>query len=223
MSAGTGGMLKERTYGAVKRMILAGTLRPGEKLAERDLSRRLKVSRTPLREALSRLVQEGLVENRPRRGHYVRAIDAKSVADLYDLREVLEKHAVRLAARRLTDADIAELEKLRRALRRYERDAVQGEAEQHDGLRLHEIIIRAARNDMLTEMLAKLYDRLQMFVWIDAIYADEATLTRREHEAIIDAAKARDEKLLLRLMEQHLRRSKDNVLRALRARPSLTI
>jgi DNA-binding GntR family transcriptional regulator len=216
-------MLKERTYGAVKRMILAGTLRPGEKLAERDLSRRLKVSRTPLREALSRLVQEGLVENRPRRGHYVRAIDAKSVADLYDLREVLEKHAVRLAARRLTAADIAELERLRRALRRYERDAVQGEAEQHDGLRLHEIIIRAARNDMLTEMLAKLYDRLQMFVWIDAIYADEATLTRREHEAIIDAAKARDEKLLLRLMEQHLRRSKDNVLRALRARPSLTI
>ena len=103
-------MLKERTYGAVKRMILAGTLRPGEKLAERELSRRLKVSRTPLREALSRLVQEGLVENRPRRGHYVRAIDAKSVADLYDLREVLEKHAVRLAARRLTDADIAELE-----------------------------------------------------------------------------------------------------------------
>jgi hypothetical protein len=54
MSAGTGGMLKERTYGAVKRMILAGTLRPGEKLAERDLSRRLKVSRTPLREGCAR-------------------------------------------------------------------------------------------------------------------------------------------------------------------------
>ena len=76
---------------------------------------------------------------------------------------------------------------------------------------------------MLTAMLATLYDRLQMFVWIDAIYADEAALTRREHEAIIDAAKARDGKLLLRLMEQHLRRSKGNVLRALRARPSLTI
>ena len=89
-------------------------------------------------------------------------------------------------------------------MQKYERDAVQGEAEQRNGLRLHEIIIRAARNDMLTEMLAKLYDRLQMFVWIDAIYADEAALTRREHEAIIDAAKARDEKLLLRLMEQHL-------------------
>ena len=60
-----------------------------------------------------------------------------------------------------------------------------------------------------------------MFVWIDAIYEDEAALTRREHEAIIDAAQARDDKRLLRLMEQHLRRSKGNVLRALRARPSL--
>ena len=56
-------------------------------------------------------------------------------------------------------------------MQKYERDAVQGEAEQRNGLRLHEIIIRAARNDMLTEMLTKLYDRLQMFVWIDAIYA----------------------------------------------------
>jgi len=214
-------MLKERTYGTVKRMILAGSLRPGEKLQERDLSRRLKVSRTPLREALSRLVQEGLVENRPRRGHYVRAIDAKSVEDLYDLREVLEKHAIRLAARRLTDDDIAALERLRQTLRRYGRDAVQGEAEQRDGLRLHEIIVRAARSEFLLETLTKLYDRLQMFVWIDAIYEDEAAVTRREHEAIIDAAQARDEKRLLRLMEQHLRRSKGNVLRALRARPSL--
>jgi DNA-binding GntR family transcriptional regulator len=214
-------MLKERTYAAVKRMILSGALRPGEKLQERDLSRRLKVSRTPLREALSRLVQEGLVENRPRRGHYVRAIDAKSVEDLYDLREVLEKHAIRLAARRLTDDDIATLERLRRTLRKYGRDPIEGEAEQRDGLRLHEIIVRAARNEFLLETLTKLYDRLQMFVWIDAIYADEAALTRREHEAIIDAAQARDEKLLLRLMEQHLRRSKGNVLRALRARPSL--
>lgn len=214
-------MLKERTYGAVKRMILSGTLRPGAKLQERDLSRRLKVSRTPLREALSRLVQEGLVENRPRRGHYVRAIDAKSVEDLYDLREMLEKHAIRLAARRLTDDDIAALERLRQTLRKYGRDSIQGEAEQRDGLRLHEIIVRAARNEFLLETLTKLYDRLQMFVWIDAIYEDEAALTRREHEAIIDAAQARDEKRLLRLMEQHLRRSKGNVLRALRARPSL--
>jgi DNA-binding GntR family transcriptional regulator len=179
------------------------------------------VSRTPLREALSRLVQEGLVENRPRRGHYVRAIDAKSVEDLYDLREVLEKHAIRLAARRLTDDDIAALERLRQTLRKYGRDSIQGEAEQRDGLRLHEIIVRAARNEFLLETLTKLYDRLQMFVWIDAIYEDEAALTRREHEAIIDAAQARDEKRLLRLMEQHLRRSKGNVLRALRARPSL--
>lgn len=214
-------MLKERTYGTVKRMILAGSLRPGEKLQERDLSRRLKVSRTPLREALSRLVQEGLVENRPRRGHYVRAIDAKSVEDLYDLREVLEKHAIRLAARRLTDDDIAALERLRQTLRKYGRDAIQGEAEQRDGLHLHEIIVRAARSEFLLETLTKLYDRLQMFVWIDAIYEDEAAVTRREHEAIIDAAQARDEKRLLRLMEQHLRRSKGNVLRALRARPSL--
>ena len=66
----------------------------------------------------------------------------------------------------------------------------------------------------------RLYDRLQMFVWIDAFYADEAPLTRREHQAIIRAARGRDEKKLLKLAESHLRRSKQNVLRVLQARPS---
>jgi DNA-binding GntR family transcriptional regulator len=201
--------LKLRVYEGIKQLILSGKLRPGQKLAERDLGERLKVSRTPIREALGRLVQDGLVESRPQRGHFVREVDAKTVEDLYDLREMLEKHAIRLAMRRLSEADMAELERLGRQLR--------------EGQRIHEIIARASRNDLLFEMLMRLYDRLQMFVWIDAFYADEAPLTRREHQAIIRAARGRDEKKLLKLAESHLRRSKQNVLRVLQARPSLAI
>src|ERR1700687_1858399 len=89
--------LKLRVYEGIKQLILSGKLRPGQKLAERDLGERLKVSRTPIREALGRLVQDGLVESRPQRGHFVREVDAKTVEDLYDLREMLEKHAIRLA------------------------------------------------------------------------------------------------------------------------------
>jgi DNA-binding GntR family transcriptional regulator len=123
--------------------------------------------------------------------------------------------------RRFSDADLAELDRVGRQLRRFEDDSVQGEEELREGQRIDEILARALRNDLLFEMLMRLYDRLQMFVWIDAFYADEAPLTRREHQAIIRAARGRDEKRLLKLVEAHLRHSKNNVLRVLQARPTL--
>lgn len=203
-------------------MILSGRLKPGQRVAERDLGALLKVSRTPIREALGRLVQDGLVESRPQRGHFVQAIDGKAVEDLYELRELLELHAIKLAVRRATAEDFAELDSLAEVLRKYDRDETQGEAELRDAQILHELIGRAARSQPLLEMLKRVYDRLQMFIWIDALYADEAALTRREHREIIAAFKARDERKLTKLAREHLRRSKTNVLRVLKARPTLS-
>lgn len=203
-------------------MILSGRLKPGQRVGERDLGALLKVSRTPIREALGRLVQDGLVESRPQRGHFVQAIDGKVVEDLYELREVLELHAIKLAVRRATAEDFAELDSLAEILRKYDRDETQGEAELRDAQILHELIGRAARSQPLLEMLKRVYDRLQMFIWIDALYADEAALTRREHREIIAAFKARDERKLTKLAREHLRRSKANVLRVLKARPTLS-
>jgi DNA-binding GntR family transcriptional regulator len=214
--------LKDRTYEDLKEMILSGRLKPGQRVGERDLGALLKVSRTPIREALGRLVQDGLVESRPQRGHFVQAIDGKVVEDLYELRELLELHAIKLAVRRATAEDFAELDSLAAVLRKYDRDETQGEAELRDAQILHELIGRAARSQPLLEMLKRVYDRLQMFIWIDALYADEATLTRREHREIIAAFKARDERKLTKLSREHLRRSKANVLRFLKARPTLS-
>ena len=213
--------LKFRAYDDLKDMILSGKLKPGQKIVERDLGSQLQVSRTPIREALSRLVQEGLVESRPQRGHYVQAIDAKVVEDLYELREVLEAHAIHLAVRRASAEDMARLDDYERLLAKYDAEPRQGDAELTEGQQVHEIIARAARNDLLFEMLMRLYDRLRLFIWIDALYADEAALTRREHRQIIAAFRARDEAGLLALARDHQRRSRDNVLRVLKARPSL--
>ncbi len=213
--------LKSRAYDDLKAMILAGRVKPGQKLVERDLGAQLNVSRTPIREALSRLVQEGLVEARPQRGHYVQAVDAKQVEDFYELRELLEAHAIQLAVRRADADDHRVMAELAPRLAAYDQDPVQSEAELRDSQQVHEIIVRAARNDLLVEMLLRLYDRLQLFIWIDALYADEAAVTRREHGQIIAAFLVRDEARLLAVSREHLRRSRDNVLRVLRARPSL--
>ena len=207
--------LKTRAYRELKAMILDGRLKPGQKLAERDLGAALKVSRTPVREALNLLAQEGLVEARPQRGHVVSAADAKTAEDLYDLREVLELEAIRLAMRRMQASDLAAFEKLAKKLARYDGKPTQSEAELREAQTLHELIARASRNELLLEMLTRLWDRLQLFVWIDSL-TDEAARTRAEHADIIAAIRAGDEAQVLSRMAQHLRRSKANVLQALR-------
>ena len=207
--------LKTRTYRELKAMILDGRLRPGQKLAERDLGAALKVSRTPVREALNLLAQEGLVQARPQRGHVVSAADAKTAEDLYDLREVLELEAIRLAMRRMDASDLAAFEKLARRLARYDGKPTQSEAELREAQTLHELIARASRNELLLEMLTRLWDRLQLFVWIDSL-TDEAATTRAEHAEIIAAIRAGDETQVVSRMAQHLRRSKANVLQALK-------
>lgn len=221
MSASLPGTLKAQAYERLKAMILSGELRPGQAIAERDLGTQLGVSRTPVREALSRLQQEGLVESRPQRGYFVHIADAKTVEDLYELREMLEQHAIRLAMKRAGKEDMAKVQKLARQLKTYDRDKVQGADELRDSQKVHELIGEATRNDLLVEMLKRVYDRLQMFIWIDALYADEAALTRKEHQEIMKAFLAKDEARLIKLSRDHLNRSKKNVLRLLRARPSL--
>ena len=223
MCAAPHATLKDKAYDRLKAMILAGELRPGQALTERDLGTHLGVSRTPVREALSRLQQEGLVESRPQRGYFVHAADAKTVEDLYELREMLELYAIKLAVKRAGDGDMAKFQKLAKSLKAYDKQTSQGAEELQESQRVHELIGEATQNELLLEMLKRVYDRLQMFIWIDALYADEAPLTRKEHQEIIAAFLAKDEARLTRLSRAHLDRSKKNVLRVLRARPSLAV
>ena len=94
----------ERLQTELREAILAGTLRPGTRLRAEALAERLSSSRTPVREALLLLAREGLVEIEPRRGATVRMFDAADVAELYEVRALIEPHAAALAAERI-DAD----------------------------------------------------------------------------------------------------------------------
>ncbi len=213
--------LAAQAYDEIKRMILAGELRGGERVSERDLTGRLRVSRTPLREALKQLAREGLVQSRPQSGHYVRTYDLKTVDDLYSLRETLEAHAITLALSRMEAGDRKQLRALRQSLRKYDGDAEQSERELSESQGVHELIARSARDAFLLETLLRLYDRLQLFVWIDALYEDEAKLTRAEHRRLLDAMIAGKRRDAITAARDHARRSHANVRKALLRRPSL--
>src|SRR5262245_58457546 len=106
------GTLKESVYESLKRMVQTGELRPGSRLTELDLAARLKVSRTPLREALNRLERDGLVTNKPRHGYFVTVFDLKALEDAFDVRELLDAHAAAQAAGKIGREDKDQLRSL---------------------------------------------------------------------------------------------------------------
>jgi DNA-binding GntR family transcriptional regulator len=104
--------LRQQAYDRIRELLRAGQLGPGEKLSTLELSRRLGISRTPIREALSKLASDGVVREVRGFGAYVHQPDEGELIEVYGLREALESHAAREAAQRITDDELDQLERL---------------------------------------------------------------------------------------------------------------
>lgn len=153
-----------RAYEHLRHMVMTYQFLPGEKLNERALAMQLNASRTPLREALNRLVSEGLVTSTAREGFACRPLDPKEIFDLYELRAIMESHGARLATERASDADIAALEPLLEAAAE---DSDQ-DAEMVDrDIRFHEAIARLSGNGELYRQLQTINTRVYFIRWID--------------------------------------------------------
>jgi len=214
--------LKESVYASLRAMILTGELQPGGRLTESDLAERLKVSRTPLREALNRLERDGLVVNKPRQGYAVSAFDLKDFEDAFEVRTVLDGYAAEQATRTITETDKA---RLRAMVRQCEAMAAEPNRSLDDlieemqvGLEIHRVIARSSGNLVLTDMLSRILDRCQYFVWLELLWLDEWAVARREHAAIVEAICGGDGPLAADLARNHVRGSRNNILRFLRAR-----
>src|SRR5260370_33473392 len=125
--------LSARVYNQIKNLILCNETMPGQKLHHQQLSERLGVSRTPVREALTRLVQEGYVSFLPNRGFTCKEIRMQEAEELYELREALEAFAGEKAYANLTDAALA---RLRAKMNYYRRD------EQNRITREHQVLVQ---------------------------------------------------------------------------------
>jgi DNA-binding GntR family transcriptional regulator len=205
--------LNRRTYYRIRQLIESGTLPSGAQLDERTLANKLAVSRTPLREAITTLVEEGLVERRPYRGNFVRVLTAKQVHDLYEVRKALEGLATRLAVPRLSEQELVEIRlMLDAAQQALERNDMVGYslADQH----FHQAIAQASNNEALIEAL----DRLKRQIQLVRLSANQdphvVERTAQERPRILAALEARDAEMAARLMEEHI----EGVRRAVIAR-----
>jgi DNA-binding GntR family transcriptional regulator len=215
----TGGQGRSTAVDRVVHLIREGVKRgryaPGQRLPEADLTRDLQVSRGPLREALSRLAAEGVLEIEPYRGAMVRRLTRRDVEDLYQVREVLEGQAAALAAGRIGEGDAAE--RLKRAIVEMADWRGSGDPDAYaymdSNAAFHSLIISLASNQVLADLMAQLRTnafRLQL-VNVMRINAREASI--QEHEEIAAAILAGDARKAERAMRRHVRHSYQAVMR----------
>lgn len=156
------GTLKNRIYGELRRSIIMGHRPPGEKINVREIAERYGTSITPIREALQMLYQEGLVTIKPHSGYLVTRLTLKQLRDLFELREILELAAVERAAIRISDEQMAEME---RVYAGYTGDDDESYARYTaENRRFHCLIAEATGNQELAEMLGHVHDRLARFM-----------------------------------------------------------
>ncbi|MDC3332506.1 GntR family transcriptional regulator [Ilumatobacter sp.] len=207
--------LAERAYDEIRRMIIRLELAPGDVVREADLQVVLEMSRTPIREALQRLARDHFVTVIPRRGMFVSAIDVDELSMLYETRAVMEPYAARLATKRGTAADWAEMADVLAETR--QPGKAPAELLQLDR-RCHEIIWRASGNRFLTANLDVLYaqsDRLWHMYLADVHDMAHAV---DEHAEIHDALRSGDAEQVARLVEAHVNSFDAQVRAAVTAR-----
>lgn len=194
----------EAAYARLLAAIRAGDYGPGDRLREVEIADRLRLSRTPVREALRRLEADGIVEHRPRMGAVLRRLSHPEMVELYEMRLVLERTAAELAAKHAVSAETDELARLNEAIA----GAVAAPARAAAlNQQFHRCLHLAARNRFLLEAARALNNALLLLGPTTLADADRIATVCRQHQAIIDAVRAGDGKAAGAAAEAHLQTS----------------
>jgi DNA-binding GntR family transcriptional regulator len=202
---------KDRIYRRLRQDILTLALKPGQLVVETDLARQFGVSKTPVREALALLGQDGLIEVLPRRGYLVTAVTAADVYEMFEVRAALEGAAAELAATRMTADDLRRLESLtnpREALLRESGERLDRRAMQRlldYNRRFHLTIARAARNARLLRLIERVLD--------DGMRLIASGYVANEHEEITAALRAGDPTRARATMVNHVLMTQERALK----------
>lgn len=196
----------------IERMILAGELRPGQRINESHLGAALQVSRAPVREALRRLERHGLVEVRPNRGAFVCTLDERDIAELYEVRIALEGLLGARAAQRVTAAHLAELDAALAELARC-RDAGSSHDYYLANQRFHAVVVAAADSRQLAECYAGVQKRLALYRIGSEAGAEDMRASWDEHAGIVAALRAGDAAVAGAALAEHCRRGVGRHLR----------
>lgn len=199
--------LTEEAYQKIKGFILRSEIYPRQKIIIEELAKQMGISRTPIREAMSRLVKEGYVKQIWNRGFFVNEVTAEEVEQLYGAREALEPYLAEEAARRVTPAQMHDLEALLKEYGTHVERRPRRERRLLD-LEFHAKVAQIAGNAYLHRVLAEVFERIVLKQRISAGHLDRGKDAWLQHKAILAAIKNGKPNEARRQALYHVRRSK---------------
>jgi DNA-binding GntR family transcriptional regulator len=215
--------LKDGLADILTNEIMDGTLTPGDLLVERKLAERFGVSKTPVREALMQLQQQGLVGVVPRGGYFVTTLSVQDVHNIFQLRHILEGESAAAAAQH---ADSDELDRLEEHLKHM--TAIQFVVDSDKRTRqtiasnyrrlnriFHVGIARASKNNLLAQFIERLIVSMERVLSYDSLTEETLQDLAHQHRAIIDAIRGKDGGRARQLIAQHIGQTKERILGAL--------
>lgn len=203
------------TYNAIKEDIIYQRIREGTSLVEDELAEKYKVSRTPIREALKWLENDGLVVYYPYRGCFVKEFSEKDIIEIYTVRKALEGTCCRSAAEFITSGNIEMLEQNHsKSVEAFKA----GDVEKADllGDKLHDVIIDISGNSRIKDILSRLDGQQRYFSIITKRLDGRMEKSLQEHELILEALKQHDGELGERRMREHIESTMQDMLMAAR-------
>ena len=211
-SAKKKGPLRDHVYTSIKTAIITAQREPNERLIEETIAANMGTSRTPVREALQKLEKEGLIFRRPQTGFVVKGIAEEEVEDILDLQCLLEGHAGRLAASRITEDELRSLNDL---ITRQEECSDTETFIRLDG-EFHDALHRAAKNARLYDLVQGLRDSIDRYRVI--VFRSQAgvDLSVKDHKELVSLMRTRNGRKAEKLIRTHLIRGKNIIKKAIR-------
>lgn len=209
--------LRRRVFAIIEEAVLNGNYAPGESLTESRLAGELGVSRTPIREALTQLEHEGLVQLVPNKGAVVTGISQKDIQDIYTIRMMIEGLAARWAAENIGDEELRELQEAIDLEEFYTSKGDIGRLMSLDS-NFHQILYRASKSRPLQYMLHTFHHYIQRARSQSIAAPGRAQLALEEHKAILQAIRERDGDRAERITVEHIRKASMNLLKTMEAR-----
>ncbi|MEA4846672.1 MAG: GntR family transcriptional regulator [Clostridiaceae bacterium] len=206
--------LREVVFDSIRGAIISGALKPGERLMEVQLAEKMGVSRTPIREAIRKLELEGLVIMIPRKGAYVADLSIKNITDVLEIRAALEGLASGLAAIRITEEKIKELELIaRRFHQAMEANDVDGIIQ--TDIEFHEKILEASKNEKLLQLNNSLMEQVHRFRVMYLNKTNRSVNLIKEHYKIVEAISKRNREMAEKITRIHIQNAEKDMMKLL--------
>jgi DNA-binding GntR family transcriptional regulator len=206
--------LSDRAYELLKNDIITCVLEPGQQIAQRQLGDRYEFGMTPVREALQRLTQEGLVQPIPRFGYIVTPVTLSDVREIFELRSILESAAARLAVERGTQADLQKIAKQATFSYVYKDRSSYIEFLTLN-TKFHRAVAVLTGNGRLVDQISRLLDEMTRIFHLGLDLRDSAAEMRGEHINLAQALVVRDAELAVQVVGAQIARSQERIFEAL--------